>query len=621
MLSYKTTKDIKVPKLIYQQVLGQDEAINIIKKAALQRRHVLLIGEPGTGKSLIGMALAELLPKEKLVDVLVFPNDQDENTPLVRTFQKGDGKKLITKLKIQSMSSFKNQSIIMLIVILAITLLPYYFWKTGQISDVIYAASMITSMIFLVGFIIFLNIGRKIKSQEIKIPKLIIDNSGKTQAPFLDGTGAHAGALLGDVLHDPLQSGGLGTPAHERVTAGLVHKANSGVLFIDEISTLQPHTQQELLSAMQEKKYPITGQSERSSGAMVRTEPIPTDFILIAAGNLEAVRHMHPALRSRIRGYGYEVYMNETMDDTVENQDKLVQFVAQEVAKDKKISHFTKEAVDEIINEARKMAGIFGKLTVRLRELGGLVRAAGDLAKEQNSPLVEKKHILLAKRFSRPLEQQLADKYIENKKKYQVIKVIGQEVGRVNGLAVIGSGTAHSGIVLPIESEVTFGGKRADFIATGKLGEIAKEAVKNVSAIILKYFGEDIKEKYDIFIQFLQSHEGVEGDSASIAVATAIISALKKIPVRQDTAMTGSLSVRGEVLAIGGVNAKVEAAIEAGLKRVIIPKTNEKDLILSKEQKEKVKIITAETISDVLKEALIWKGKEIILKNIIKFKQ
>ena len=566
--------------------------------------------------SMVGQALAELLPKEKLTDILVFPNEQDENVPLIRAFPKGQGKKLVTKLKIQSMSSFKNQSILMLIVILATTLLPYYFWKTGQISDIIYASSMITSMIFLVGFIIFLNVGRKMRTKEVRIPKLLIDNSENNQANFIDGTGARAGALLGDVLHDPLQSGGLGTPAHERVTCGMIHRANNGVLFIDEIATLQPHTQQELLSALQEKKYPITGQSERSSGAMTRTEPVPCDFILVAAGNLEATKHMHPALRSRIRGYGYEVYMNETMDDNEENQDKLAVFVAQEVIKDKKIPHFTKEAVDEIIHEARKMAGISGKLTVCLRELGGLVRSAGDIAKEQNSEFVEKKHILLAKRFSRPLEQQLADKYIENKKKYQVIKITGQEVGRVNGLAVIGTGTSHSGIVLPIESEVTFGGKRADFIATGKLGEIAKEAVKNVSAIILKYFGEDIKEKYDIFIQFLQTTEGVEGDSASIAVATAIISALKKIPVRQDTAMTGSLSVRGEVLAIGGVTAKVEAAIEAGIKRVIIPKTNENDLILSKEQKEKIKIIPAETIKDVLKEALIWKGKESILKKI-----
>src|SRR3989344_337867 len=97
-------------------------------------------------------------------------------------------------------------------------------------------------------------------------------------------------------------SGGLGTPAHERVVAGMIHKGNKGVLFIDEIATLQPATQQELLSALQERKFEITGQSERSAGAMVRTEAVPCDFILVAAGNIETVRRMHPALRSRIRG-------------------------------------------------------------------------------------------------------------------------------------------------------------------------------------------------------------------------------------------------------------------------------------------------------------------------------
>src|SRR3546814_1584434 len=64
----------------------------------------------------------------------------------------------------------------------------------------------------------------------------------------------------------------------------------------------------------------ITGQSERSSGAMVKTEAVPCDFILIAAGNLDAVGGMHPALRSRIRGYGYEIYMNNSMPDTEENR-------------------------------------------------------------------------------------------------------------------------------------------------------------------------------------------------------------------------------------------------------------------------------------------------------------
>ena len=140
-----------------------------------------------------------------------------------------------------------------------------------------------------------------------------------------------------------------------------------------------------------------------------------------------------------------------------------------------------------------------------------------------------------------------------------------------------------------------------------------------MSATILKFFGEDIKEKYDIFVQFLQTASeggGVEGDSASIAVAVAIISALKQVPVRQDTAMTGSLSVRGEVMAVGGVTQKVEAAIHAGIKRVIVPKANEKDILIPLKEKEKVKIIPVATIKEVLAEALVWKGKEDILKKI-----
>ena len=414
-------------------------------------------------------------------------------------------------------------------------------------------------------------------------------------------------------------SGGLGTPAYERVIPGFVHKANGGVLFIDEIGNLAPLAQQELLTALQEKKFPITCRTERSSGASVVTTPAPTDFVLVAAGTQETIEQVHPALRSRIRGYGYEVYMNNDIDDTEENRKKIVQFIAQEVHKDKKIPQFTKEACDLIIQEAKKRSGRAGKLTLRLRELGGLVRAAGDLATEEKSNLVYPSHIEKAKKIARTLEQQIADKYIEQKKQYQVIIVSGAEVGRVNGLAVLGSDNHYSGIVLPIESEITPGGKKAEFIATGQLGKIAKEAVKNVSAIVLKHFGEDLKEKYDVFCQFIGTMDsGVEGDSASIAVATSIISALKNIPVRQDTAMTGSLSVRGEVLAIGGVTAKVEAAIEAGIKRVIIPKANEKDLVLTKEQISQVKIIPVTRIQEVLEHALYWKGKQSIHKRINK---
>jgi len=106
----------------------------------------------------------------------------------------------------------------------------------------------------LVAFLIINQV--KIRSEQ-HVPKLLVDNSRKEYAPFLEATGAHSGAMLGDVRHDPFQSGGLGTPAHERVEAGLIHKAHKGVLFIDEIATLKLKTQHDLLTAMQEKRFQI----------------------------------------------------------------------------------------------------------------------------------------------------------------------------------------------------------------------------------------------------------------------------------------------------------------------------------------------------------------------------
>jgi Lon-like ATP-dependent protease len=349
---------------------------------------------------------------------------------------------------------------------------------------------------------------------------------------------------------------------------------------------------------------------------MVRTEAVPCKFVMIAAGNVDAVQGMHPALRSRIRGYGYEVYMKETMEDTAENRQKFIRFIAQEVKKDGRIPHFDRGAIEELLREAHRRSNRKGHLSLKLRDIGGLIRVAGDLARQQSAQITTSAHVIAAKGMARSIEEQISDDYIRRSRDYELTVVDGTRVGRVNGLAVMGT---DSGSVLPIMAEVTpsqskFGG---EVIATGLLKEIAQESIKNISAQIKRLTDKNIKEM-DIHIQFIGTYGGVEGDSASISVATAVISAIEGIPVRQDTAMTGSLSVRGDVLPVGGVTYKIEAAAKAGIKKVLIPRSNKDDVLIEDRYRSLIEVITVSTIEDVLSNALVPENREGFLAKLRK---
>jgi Lon-like ATP-dependent protease len=109
----------------------------------------------------------------------------------------------------------------------------------------------------------------------------------------------------------------------------------------------------------------------------------------------------------------------------------------------------------------------------------------------------------------------------------------------------------------------------------------------------------------DVHVQFIGTYDGLEGDSASISIATAIVSALEGLAVRQNLAMTGSLSIRGDVLPVGGVSSKIEAAARAGMDTVLIPKDNyEVDIV---DSAYGIKVVPVSTVEDVFDKALIQK--------------
>lgn len=600
---FKTTKEIETPDKLIDQVIGQDKAVEIAKNAAKQKRHILMIGKPGTGKSMIAKAMRDMLPREDLKDILILRNKDNENEPQIREVSAGQGEKIKEEY---NKEAERKKNILRIPAILFGILIAIYtlFFSEQPLLGVIAILLLALAYRYFVGNL----------DSVIGVPNVILNNSNRDKPRFEDATGSHTGNLLGDVRHDPYQSGNLGTPAHQRVEAGAIHKSHKGILFIDEIKTLRQRDQQKLLTAIQEGEFAITGQSERSSGAMVSTEPVPTDFVLVAAGNKDSIEEMHPALRSRLRGYGNEIYLEDTIEDNEENREKFIQFIAQEVEKAENIPHLTKNACEEVLKVARKMAGTRGELTLELRELGGLIRSAGDIAKKKGKEYTGLEDVLEAKEMSKSIEQQMADKLIEQKKQSKMLENTGSKVGKVNGLAVIRDG----GTTLPLEATISpaIKGEQGKVEATGKLQEIAQESIQNVSAIVKRVFGEEVSQK-DIHVQFIQTYEGVEGDSASITVATAIMSAMSGIPVKQTVAMTGSLSVKGEVMRIGGVSEKIEAAVKSDIETVIIPDSNKHDIILEPETKEKVDIRPVKNIKEVLEIALEdTEGKKEILEKL-----
>ena len=610
-LPIATTAAVKVPTRLIDQIIGQDSAVAVALKAAQQKRNLLLIGDPGTGKSMLAKAMAEVLPSGTLHDTVAYHNNKVPNTPRILKVEGGKGRDLVKTYERRAKVPSIRWRILELGVAAAMILGGVYLTVLKQPRESIMVLLFAAMLAML--FVYFMS-QRRPKADQI-VPKLLVENgAGVKTAPYVDGTGSHAGALLGDVRHDPFQSGGLETAPHLRVEAGAIHRAHGGVLFIDEVNVLRLASQQALLTAMQDREFAISGQSQSSSGSNVRTEAVPTDFILVAAGNQDALappdgfdKGMHPALRSRIRGYGYEVFVNSFMDDTHANRLKLVQFIAQEVRRDGRVPHFDTAAAAEIIREAQRRAGRNGKLTLRLRELGGLVRTAGDYANTAGDKLVTVQHVKEAKNAARSMEQQMTESRIQIEMADHQVLTEGRALGTACGVGLIGTGEVGepAGVLVPVEAAVgpAMSRNTGSIVLGPELAAKHGHGIGNLGPILKTLKGASMAD-HDLHIDALIGHPETEVEGIGMAAAVAAVSALEGIPVKQDHVLIGSVALSGDLRAVRATLQRIEAAAAQGYKVAIVPAALGGSLVMDKAVLAKIKVLYVPTLAAALGEAL-----------------
>ncbi len=447
---FESTAEIEVPKNPLERVIGQDEAIKVAKIAAAQQRHLLLVGAPGTGKSMLAQTIASLLPKPKC-EIAVLHNPERPERPIleIKTKEQLESEKKETleygtMVHPSQVPGFVSEKLGFRcrrcggMSASTFSICPScgaekFMRNSNPFGDLIFGferekaeGRVHVSRVLPNGKeevfiyektssdmirVLTQDNFKKMRESQKKLRKVLVPLLRST---FVQATGASETEFLGDVKHDPY--GGhpeIGTQPYLRVSSGAVHDAHEGVLFIDELSTLA-NIQRYLLTAMQEKAFSIVGRNPTSTGAIVKVENVPCDFILVGAVNINELGTMMPALRSRIRGDGYEILMKSWMEDNISNRLKIAQFIAQEIIKDGKIPHADKSAVDEILKGAKTSAKEIDSangLTLRLRGMSGLIKLAGDFAITDKAQFISRAHVKEALKYSKSVEEQIQETY------------------------------------------------------------------------------------------------------------------------------------------------------------------------------------------------------------------
>ena len=392
------------------------------------------------------------------------------------------------------------------------------------------------------------------------------------EAPFVetDGTTLRwdprdmTNPLLGSV-HDPIYQGAQKSLADSGIPEpkpGLVTDAHGGILFIDEIGEMDEMLQNKLLKVLEDKRaffesayYDPTDEKVPPYIRKLFEEGAPADFVLIGATTRDA-GHINPALRSRCAEIYFEPLTPKHIQQIVQNAAaKLHVTMAEGVS----------ELISEYTIEGRKAINILADAySLALEKCGAADSVPVEQIAKGEGPAVtitkaEIYEVAQVSRLYQFVKKKASDKSVQ---------------GHIFGLGVAG----FLGSVIEIEA-VAFeahekGKGTVRFNETA--GSMAKDSVFNAASVMRKLTGKDIHD-YDIHINVIGGGN-IDGPSAGTAILAVLTSAVTGRKIRQDVAVTGEISLQGRVRPVGGVFEKAYGAKQAGIKTLIIPKENDKDI-------------------------------------------
>ncbi len=406
-----------------------------------------------------------------------------------------------------------------------------------------------------------------------------------------------ADPLMGSV-HDPIYQGAgpLGVAGIPQPKPGAVTKAHGGVLFIDEIGELHSIQMNKLLKVLEDRKVFLESayySSEDSNIPLhiheIFQKGLPADFRLIGA-TTRMPHDLPPAIRSRCLEIFFRPLTPKEISIIAKNAAAKIDFPLEE------------DALQELARYANNG-----------RDAVNIIQIAGGIALTEGQDRIYKKNI----------------EWVVNSGQYSPrhnVKIPEHPlVGSVNGLAVYGP---NMGTLIEIEATaIPVDSQQGTLHITGIIDEeetgsmnrtmrrksLAKSSIENVYTVLRSNFGLRPQD-YDIHVNF-PGGIPIDGPSAGTAMVTAIYSAITETKVRNDVAMTGEISIHGVVKPIGGLVAKIEAARNAGVKKVLIPKDNWQDLF---EQIEDIKICRVSRIEEVIEAALLFENNQIIHERTVK---